>query len=76
MLCIYHLPHAYFTHLDIILLLSTVAFYQFVENIYAVRENVSTVQLSVELASSSGILLNDITLFVSTVGGSASCQLN
>jgi hypothetical protein len=52
------------------------AFYQFVENIYAVRENVSTVQLSVELASSSGMLLNDITLFVSTVGGSASSSFD
>ena len=49
----------------------TVALYQFVETTYSVRENVSSLQLSVELASSSGTLLSDITLFISTLGGSA-----
>ena len=59
-----------------ILSIYTVALYQFVETIYSVHENVSSLQLSVELTSSSGTLLNDITLFISTVGGSAVGQLN
>ena len=53
-----------------------VALYQFVLTTHTVPENVSSFQFSVELASSSGMLINDITLFVSTVGGSATGELN
>lgn len=51
--------------------LCTVALYQFVERTYTVRENVSSLMITVELAPSSGILLNNITLTISSVGGSA-----
>lgn len=51
---------------------SVVAIYQFVETSYTVQENVSSLFISVELAPSSGVLLNDITLYISSNGGSAS----
>ena len=54
-----------------IISLCTVALYQFVERTYTVRENVSSLMVTVELAPSSGILLNNITLTISSVGGSA-----
>lgn len=49
----------------------TVALYQFVERTYTVRENISSLMITVELAPSSGTLLDSITLTVSSVGGSA-----
>ncbi|CAI8052979.1 Extracellular matrix protein 3, partial [Geodia barretti] len=46
-------------------------YYQLVETVYAVQENISSFQVTVELAPSSGDLLEDVTLYVSSVGGSA-----
>ena len=46
-------------------------YYQFVETVYIVQENVTSFQVTVELAPSSGELLEDLTLYVSSVGGSA-----
>ena len=46
-------------------------FYQFVETVFTVEENISSIQILVELAPSSGQLLNDVTLLVSRAGGSA-----
>ena len=51
--------------------LYTVALYRFVKRTYTVRENVSSLMITVELAPNSGILLNNITLTISSVGGSA-----
>lgn len=41
------------------------------ERTYTVLENVSSIVVTVELAPSSGTLLDNITLTVSSVGGSA-----
>lgn len=41
------------------------------EMAYTVRENVSFLMITVELAPSSGTLLDNITLYVSSIGGSA-----
>lgn len=54
----------------------TDAIYQFAETTYTVSENVSSIPLLVKLAASSGTLLDDIVLFISTVGGSATGLLN
>ena len=51
--------------------LPAAVYYQFVETVYTVQENVTSFQVTVELAPSSGELLEDLTLYVSSVGGSA-----
>ena len=55
--------------------LPVAVYYQFVETVYTVQENVTSFQVSVELAPSSGELLEDLTLYVSSVGGSAMSRL-
>ena len=48
-----------------------VGFYQFVEQTYSIRENASSLQVAIELAPSSGTLLSDLTVLVSTTSSSA-----
>ena len=57
------------------LIYSVAILYQFVEMGYVIQENISSFQVAVELAPSSGILLEDVTLYVSSAGGSATGML-